>query len=260
MARATDGEGATGQGSAERGLLDYLRILWRGRFVIALAVLVAVGAAVGLDRVRHRTYQGTAQLLFTSQGTAGLSSSTQLAPADVATDIELIQSAPVAAAVAETLHTTAPPVTATEIGTTNVAQVAVRSASPAFAAAAANAYAHAYIQVATNDYVNSQVAAEQQLQAQIVSNQNSINSITANPGYATSPPLVQQLTALYAERGSLQEQLGQLQLTTAGGCERRTARGPCGTGSDAGVPEGSARCRDCGGRRSAARHRLCPPA
>ena len=71
------------------------------------------------------------------------------------------------AAVAKKLQTTAPPVTATEVGTTNVAQIAVRSTSPDFASAAANAYARAYIQVATQDYVNSQLAAEQQIQVQI---------------------------------------------------------------------------------------------
>ncbi len=84
-----------GGGSAERGLVDYLRILWRHKLLIALTVVVTSGAAVGLDHVRNRTYQGTAEVLFTTQGTSGVSSSSDLSPADVATDIELIQSAPV---------------------------------------------------------------------------------------------------------------------------------------------------------------------
>ena len=153
MARATDGERTTSQDSAERGLLDYLRILWRHKLLIALTVIVTTGAAVGLDHFRTRTYQGTAEVLFTVQGASGPSSTSDLSPADVATDIELIGSAPVQTAVAKKLQTTAPPVTATEVGTTNVAQIAVRSTSPDFASAAANAYARAYIQVATQGYV-----------------------------------------------------------------------------------------------------------
>ena len=129
MARATDGEHTTSEDGPERGLLDYLHILWRHKLVIALTVVVATGAAVGLDHFRTRTYQGTAEVLFTFQGTSGLSSSSDLSPADVATDIELIQSAPVQAAVAQKLQTTAPPFTATEVGTTNVARIAVQSTS-----------------------------------------------------------------------------------------------------------------------------------
>ena len=219
MSRATDGERTTSEGLAERGLLDYLRILWRHKLLIALTVIVTTGAAVGLDRVRHRTYQGTAEVLFTFQGASGLSSSSSsnLSPADVATDIELIQSAPVQAAVAKKLHTTAPPVTATEVGTTNVAQIAVRSTSPDFAAAAANAYARAYIQVATQGYIKSQLAAEQQLQEQSLTLQGRINTILQTPGSATSAPLQSQLSGLYTELSSVQQQLGQLQLTTAQG-------------------------------------------
>src|SRR5271154_1964997 len=86
------------RGSTEPGLLDYLRILWRHKIVIALTIAVAVVAVVALDEVRTPTYQGTAQVLFTFQGTSS-SSSAGLSPADVATDIELIQSAPVQAAV-----------------------------------------------------------------------------------------------------------------------------------------------------------------
>jgi non-specific protein-tyrosine kinase len=202
---------------AERGLLDYLRILWRHKLLIALTVVVTTGTAVGLDHVRHRSYQGTAEILFTVQGTSDASATTGLTPADVATDIELIGSAPVQAAVAKELQTAAPPVTATEVGSTNVAQIAVRSTSPDFASAAANAYARAYIQVATQSYLNSQLAAEQQIQVQLLAQQERINAITATPGNATSPTLQAQLSGLEAGLTSLQQQLGQLQVATAQG-------------------------------------------
>ena len=166
MAEAWDGERTSGDGSAERGLLDYLRILWRHKLLIALTVIVTTGVAVGLDHVRHRTYQGTAEVLFTVQGGSAATSATGLTSADLATDIELIGSGPVQAAAAKMLNATAPAFTASEVGTTNVAQIVVQSANPDFAAAAANAYARAYIQVATQGYINSQEAAKKQIQTQ----------------------------------------------------------------------------------------------
>jgi capsular exopolysaccharide synthesis family protein len=217
MAQATDGERTTNEGSAERGLLDYLRILWRHKLLIALTVIVTAGAAVGLDQVRHRTYQGTAELLFTVQGASGPSAASNLSAGDVATDIELIGSAPVRAAVEKMLHTTAPPVTATEVGATNVAQIAVRSTSPDYASAAANAYANAYIRVATQAYLNSQLAAEQQVQTQMLALQTRINTIQQTPGSATSVTLQEQLTGLETGLLSFEQQLSQLQTATAQG-------------------------------------------
>jgi capsular exopolysaccharide synthesis family protein len=211
MARATEGERATSQGSAERGLIDYMRILWRHKLLIALTVLVTTGAAVGLDQVRHRTYQATAEVLFTPQGTSGATAPSDLTPADVATDIELVQSAPVQAAVAKTLHTAAPPVTVTEVGTTNVAQIAVQSPSPDFASQAANAYARSYLKVATQGYLNSQIAAVKLLNTQKLVLTEQINKLVdANPAEATSP----QVAALESELGAVNTQLEQLQDTT----------------------------------------------
>ncbi len=103
------------------------------------------------------------------------------------------------------------------MGTTNVAQITVRSTSPDFAAAAANAYARAYIQVTTQDYINSQLDSERQIQAQITGVQDHIDTITQTPGSATSPQGQAQLSGLYGELSSLQQQLSQVQVTTAQG-------------------------------------------
>jgi capsular exopolysaccharide synthesis family protein len=172
---------------------------------------------VGLDLTRTRIYQGTAEVLFTFQGVSGSFSSADLSQANVATDIELIQSSQVEAVVAHKLHSPAPAVSATEVGATNVANVAVRSTSPDFAAAAANAYANAYIQVTTQDYINSQLASEKPIEAQITAVQNHITTITNAVGSATSTQAQAQLSGLYTELSSLQQQLSQVQLTTGQG-------------------------------------------
>jgi capsular exopolysaccharide synthesis family protein len=202
-------------------LLDYMRILWRHKLVIALTVVVTTGAAVGIDHVRHRTYQGTAEVLFTPQGnsggTSGAATGTGLTPADVATDIELISSAPVQAAVAKTLHVAAPPVTVTEVGTTNVAQISVAAPSPDFAAAAANAYARSYLQVATQDYISSQLAVVKQIQVQEIAQQESLNNLLASPGFATSTTDQQQYADDEEAFASLKSQLNQMELNTTSG-------------------------------------------
>jgi capsular exopolysaccharide synthesis family protein len=102
----------------------------------------------------------------------------------------------------------------TEVGTTNVAQIAVRSTDPVFAAAAANAYATAYINVSTNDYLSSQAAAEKEIQAQINTEQAQINALEQAP--ATSQTQA-QIAGLTNEVAALNSQLTQLQLVTAQG-------------------------------------------
>jgi len=210
MAEAWDGERTSGDGSAERGLLDYLRILWRHKLLIALTVIVTTGVAVGLDHVRHRTYQGTAEVLFTVQGGSAATSATGLTSADLATDIELIGSGPVQAAAAKMLNATAPAFTASEVGTTNVAQIVVQSANPDFAAAAANAYARAYIQVATQGYINSQEAAKKQIQTQELGLSTEADTTLDTPGFTTSPTLQTNYNNLIAQVSSSQSEVEQL--------------------------------------------------
>ena len=217
MTRAPNGANTGNQVPAEPGLLDYLRVLWRHRLVVALTVVVTTGTVVGFDLKRTEIYAGTAEVLFTFQGVSGSFSSADLSQANVATDIQLIQSTQVESAVARKLHAAAPGVSASEVGTTNVATVAVQSNSPSFAALAANAYVNAYIQVTTQDYINSQLASEKPIEAQITAVQNHITTITKTAGSATSSQAQAQLSGLYTELSSLQQQLSTVQLTTAQG-------------------------------------------
>jgi polysaccharide biosynthesis transport protein len=113
----------------------------------------------------------------------------------------------------------------------------VRSTSPSFAAAAANAYARAYIQVSTKEFISAQLATESQIQGQITNVQsqittvtNELNATSTTNGASTSPTvqtqpsssvaatrLNAQLTGLYSQLSSLQTQLNQVQLVTAQG-------------------------------------------
>jgi len=203
-------------------LFDSLRVLWRRKLLIILVLLVAVGATVAIDKHRTKQYQSTATLYFLAQGvTGGSDASTALSPQQVATDLELVQSTPVQKAVSKTLGVSAPPVSVSLVGTTQIADLTVQSTDPKFAARAANAYATAYIDQTREQFVNSQLASETSVQNQINSLQTQIGGVqtqlaqTPSSAAVSQSALESQLTGLYQQQSALKSQLSQLQLTTA---------------------------------------------
>src|SRR5271155_3464296 len=127
----------------EVGVREYGQMLWRRRWLIVLVPVVLVGLSIAYSVTSTKIYEGTATLLLTPQ----LSSTIQAAnnadiPAptvDVPTDTQIMESAAVENIVRKTVPDP-PAVTVTEVGTTNVVQVATQSPKPAVAAAAATAY------------------------------------------------------------------------------------------------------------------------
>jgi polysaccharide biosynthesis transport protein len=201
---------------------DSVGVLWRRKLLIILVLLVAVGATFGIDKSRTKQYQSTATLYFLAQGVSASSgASTELSAQQLATDVELVQSAPVQKAVSNTLGVPAPPVSVALVGTTQIADLTVQSTDPAFAARAANAYATAYISQTREQFVNSQLASEASVQRQINSLQTQIDSAqsqlagTPSSGSVSQSALQTQLTGLYLQQAALKSQLSQLQLTTA---------------------------------------------
>jgi capsular exopolysaccharide synthesis family protein len=197
-------------------------ILWRRKLLIILVLLVAVAATAGIDKSRTKQYQSTATLYFLAQGVnASSGASTALSPQQLATDVELVQSAPVQAAVSKSLGVPAPAVSVALVGTTQIADLTVQSTDPTFAAKAANAYATAYITQTREQFVNNQLASEASVQKQINSLQTQIDtvqselSLTSNKGAVSQSSLQAQLTGLYQQQSALKSQLSQLQLTTA---------------------------------------------
>jgi succinoglycan biosynthesis transport protein ExoP len=177
-----------------------------------------VGATFGADKSRTKQYQSTATLYFLAQGVSTSSGgSTSLSGQQLATDVELVQSAAIQAAVAKSLGAPAPAVSVAVVGTTQIADLTVQSTSPAFAAKAANAYAEAYLNQTREQFVNSQLASESAVQAQINSLQSEINvaqaELASTPSNSAS--LEALLTGYYQQQASLKTQLSQLQLTTA---------------------------------------------
>jgi len=213
----------TGTGSPTTpSLFDSVGVLWRRKLLIVLVLLVAVAATFGIDKSRTKQYQSTATLYFLAQGVNSSSGgSTALSAQQLATDVELVQSAPVQKAVSKTLGVPAPPVSVALVGTTQIADLTVQSTDPAFAARAANAYATAYISQTREQFVKSQLASEASVQRQINNLQTQIDSVqsqlagTPSSGAVSQSALQTQLTGLYLQQSALKSQLSQLQLTTA---------------------------------------------
>src|SRR5947209_18617856 len=66
----------------EPNLRDYLGVLRRRRAVIALCVLIVVGAALASSFLQSPVYQGTAEVLLEPRPTEALFENQQTQPAD----------------------------------------------------------------------------------------------------------------------------------------------------------------------------------
>lgn len=201
--------------------LSSLRVLWRRRYLVLLGLVVVVAATAAFDASRTKEYQSSATLSFMAQGVSSTSgASTALSPQQLATDVEILQGAPLRVAVSKSLGRPAPPLSVNELGNTELGTLTVTSTNPAFAAAAANAYANAYIVQVRAQFVKNQLASENAVQNQINALQSQITAVQTQID-ATAPSSVSlgglqaQLNGLYQQQSGLKTQLTQLQLTTA---------------------------------------------
>lgn len=161
-------------------LRDYLGILWRRKVIVVLAVVLVAGAAFAAAVVQTSIYEGVAEVLLQPRSTESLFDSTP-APADpsqtTATEIHILQSLPVRAAVVKQLGS-APRISANAAGDTQIIQVRADSPDPARAAKIANAYANSYIDYRRTQAVGDILAATNQVQAKIQELQGQIDQAT----------------------------------------------------------------------------------
>lgn len=218
---------AVGSAPQEADLWSYLRILWRRKWLILLVMVLGGVVAAGFADQETRQYRANADILLQSTSPAAsiLSPSggpADLTPADVATQIQVATSAPVQQAVAAKLHEPAPQVAVSEIGQTNVLQIAATNPDPAVAAKVANAYANAYVDFRRSQDVKATLSAQSALQAQLSAVQAQIASLeaptsgsAANSASSTATTTSPQLSSLEAQQTTLQSQLSQLQASAS---------------------------------------------
>src|ERR1700749_4833551 len=193
----------------EPNLRAYVAVLRRRKgWVAAMAVLgLAVSLAFSLTEAKQ--YSATAQLLVQSVGSnLALNSSAQapVTPTDVETELQLVTSAQVQQSVRKTLGSV-PPVSAAEVGQTNLIAVTATDASPARAAVVANAYARGFVASNTASAISNVAAAEDPRGSQIDSINKEISHLSADQS--------SQLGALSNQEAILKGQLAQLQVAGA---------------------------------------------
>jgi uncharacterized protein involved in exopolysaccharide biosynthesis len=133
-------------------LQDYVRIVRRRKWVIALFALLSLGASIGYSAIKTPIYTGTAELLLTPLLSTSLLQATNpnlnTSPSivDVPTDTQVIESQSVLANVSKKLKNP-PGVAVSQIGSTNVVNISTSSTNAKIAAKAANVYAAAYLSV-----------------------------------------------------------------------------------------------------------------
>jgi len=194
----------------------------RRRFPWLLAVTVfGVGIGVVFIGVQKKQYSATAQLLV--QPTSGLipTSGTQQAVSqtEVLNELQLLTDAPVKDRVTKKLGFT-PKVSAVQVGQTDVISVTATARTPALAARAANTYASTFVTYQRTNALNALIAAEQQLELQILAIDAQLKPLEAETSPSAST--TSTISALVSEEDALKGQLSQFQVTgseTPGGVE-----------------------------------------
>ena len=135
--------------SPESSATDYLRIVWRRKWLIVAAMVAAASISLFVSSRATPIYASSSRLLINTQDTSLFSSTGFIVsdPSQIDTQVEVLQSPAVAAAVASKLGSDSTKVTgvsAAGVGNTRVLQISVRATSPAVAAKAATLYATVY--------------------------------------------------------------------------------------------------------------------
>ena len=188
----------------------YLQVLRQRRWWIVSITLLGLAASLALSLTAQKQYSATAQLLVQSPfGVSGIGTVQQqpVTQTDVETELQLVTSAPVQQTVRRQLGS-APAVSASEVGQTDVIAVTATSRVPAQASVIANLYATAFVQYGQSVATRSLATSEAELRSQIASLGNQLKTFK---GDYTSP----EASALLNQEAVLKEQLAQMQVSGA---------------------------------------------
>ncbi|MFN2506390.1 MAG: polysaccharide biosynthesis tyrosine autokinase [Acidimicrobiales bacterium] len=187
-------------------LRDYLRVLRRRKGLIALVLMLSVGLAVGASFLQTPLYEGRAQVLLQSRSSESLfdaNSGQRLDPTRaLQTEIQVLKSRPVRAEVRRRVGT-APKVSASPVGQTDIIEVTAMDRVPKKAAEIANAYARAYIDFRRQQTVDDLLGASNQIQRKMTGLQQEIDAASGA-----------QRDALIQQHGLFKQKLDQLQVDT----------------------------------------------
>src|ERR1700733_385449 len=162
----------------EPSFRTYLHILRQRKWWVGRIAVLGLAASLAFSLTAHKQYSATAQLLVQpSFDTSGAQQ--PVTQTDVQTELQLVTSAPVQQTVRNRLKST-PPVSAVEVGETNVMAITATSGTRSQASLIANVYATAFVQYQQSVASHSLTTAEAQLRSQISSVELQISSLRGN--------------------------------------------------------------------------------
>jgi len=208
-------------------LRDYLRVLRRRKWIIAVTIVVCVGIALATTLNKQPEYTANGQVLIEQRlvdtlFVPGQSNSTVDAARRRANEILFMGSPRVRAKVREKLGREPDPVGFSSDGASDVISISATGPQPKLAAETANAYAQTYLEVRKNLTTEDLQGAAEQLQTRITDLDSKIAPIdsdltvnppaTAVPGKVAPPtdPRVTQRNALASQRDGYQTQLEKM--------------------------------------------------
>ncbi|MGH9156472.1 MAG: polysaccharide biosynthesis tyrosine autokinase [Acidimicrobiales bacterium] len=204
-------------GSAdELELRDYLRVIRRRKWTIALTAVVIVGAALTAAFLKTPRYRASAELLIAPKVSETLfnpnNGSIYTDPRRaVATEIKVLSSKAVEDAVAEKLGSR-PTISATGSPDDDVVTVRAVSVDPERAALIVNTYATEYIDYRRESTVRDILDAQAEIQRKVEEKQGEIDALDAQPGPKDSPARAAERTSLTNQQNLFRAQLDQLQV------------------------------------------------
>lgn len=192
-----------------RDLVAVLRRRWRA---IVLCVVVAAAIAMAAATLGHPTYTATAEVLVGPVGSGQVTSADEaMAPEEVATQVQVVTSQPVAAEAKRALATPASvddllgSVTVEAVENTRVLAISAERASAQDAADVANAFATAYLRDRQAEVSQQSTGALQALRSQYNDLLGQMQSVQSQQqGLAAGSP---RLAALQAQENALTVQM-----------------------------------------------------
>jgi len=165
----------------EMTLRDYGGVVARRKWVVIAAVLICTVIAVGITSTQTPVYSASSEVLVQPRGQDGLFESQiiNLNARAIDTEIQVIEGEAVRSRVQQNLGLDGPPssANASAVGQTDVISIATRATNASNAAAVANAYASAYIEVRREQAVNELLAASAEVQTAIDDLQAQIDAL-----------------------------------------------------------------------------------
>jgi polysaccharide biosynthesis transport protein len=198
---------------------DQVAVLRRRWAIVVVMTLLGLGAAATLSLTQTRMYLANTQLLVEPLSSASTSNGVVMTPEEVATQVEVITSLPVAATVVhdlgldETPETLLKSVTVAGVSDTRVLTISALRPRAAGAAAIANSFADAYLKYRTNQAAQQRRTVTRRYNSTLTTIRQQLSSVSnqiENAGPGEIAGLKAQQQALTIQFSTVSSELATL--------------------------------------------------